>query len=334
MKVFLTGGTGFIGTRLAERLVARGWQVTVLTRSGASPVSADPRVGAATGVKGDITDKEALRAAMIAAEPDLVFHNAGWYELGVSSSQKDKMTAINVGGTENTLGLAVELKIPRIVYTSSTTAIGDTGGQMVDETFERTAPYLTHYEKTKTEAHAIARRFQHEGAPLIIACPAQVLGPGDHSPYGWFGRLYVRGLLPPVIWAPEGVFTFGHVEDVAEGLALVAEKGRSGETYFLSGSPLAMRQIAPVWKQAVGGLPPFIFLPRPLAVLQGLLVEPLLRLLGLPAFISREVVEGSYVSFRYSPAKAQGELGWQSRSAEQAWIDTLREEKERLRRKS
>jgi hypothetical protein len=88
-----------------------------------------------------------------------------------------------------------------------------------------------------------------------------------------------------------------------------------------------------VWKRAVGGIAPFIWLPKPLAVAQGILVEPVLRLLGIPAFISREVVASAYVSFRYSSEKAKRELGWNPRGAAQAWIDTLRAEKSRVNSK-
>jgi dihydroflavonol-4-reductase len=324
VKVFLTGGTGFIGTQLTKALVRRGWQVAVLSRSGASPIPE------AVGVKGDVVDRESMRAAMAGA--DLVFHNAGWYEIGLPASARSKMQRINVQGTENVLSLAVELKIPRIVYTSTTNAIGDTGGETADESFARRAKPITTYESTKTEAHAVARRYQAQGAPLIVVCPAQVIGPGDHSSFGNFARLYVRGLLPPVVWAPEGTFTFVHVDDVAEGMALAAEKGRPGETYFLGAGALTVRELMPVWKQAVGGIPPFIFLPRPVAVMQGMLVEPVLRRLGLPAFISREVVEGSFACYRYSSAKAERELGWKARGAAQAWVDTLRAEKEKVKR--
>lgn len=321
MKVFLTGGTGFIGTRLTQALVKRGWSVTVLTRSGTSPAAV------ALGVKGDVTDPGSLRAAMAGA--DLVIHNAGWYELGLTQSDKARMQAINVQGTENVLSLAVELGIPKIIYTSTTNAFGDTGGQWVDETFERVSKPVTRYEQTKTEAHGIARRYQAQGAPVVIACPAQVIGPEDHSAFGYFARLYVRGWLPPVVWAPEGAFTYVYVDDLAEGLALAAEKGRVGETYFFGAGALTIRAMLPIWKKAVGGIPPFIFLPRPLAVMQGMMIESVLRRLGISAFISREGVESTYVSFRYSSAKAQRELGWQPRSAEQAWIDTLRAEKAR-----
>ncbi|HLF01451.1 MAG TPA: NAD-dependent epimerase/dehydratase family protein, partial [Anaerolineales bacterium] len=241
MKAFLTGGTGFIGAPLTRQLVARGWPVTVLSRSGASPHPA------AKGVKGDVADKESLRAAMIVAEAEVVIHNAGWYEIGIPKSKHDLMTAINVKGAENVLALAAELKIPKVIHISTTNALGDTGGVIVDETFERRAPILTHYERTKTEAHAIARRYQAEGLPLIIVCPAQVIGPGDHSAFGWFARLYVRGLLPPVVWGPDSRFTYGHVDDVAEGIALAAEKGRAGETYFLGDGVLSNRELVQVW---------------------------------------------------------------------------------------
>jgi len=313
MKIFLTGGTGFIGSALTRALARRGWQVAVLTRSGASPDSA------VMGAKGDVSDKESMREAMSGAEA--VIHNAGWYEIGIPSSLRAKMTAINVQGTANVLSLATELKIPKIVHTSTTIAFGDTGGATVDESFTRSAPAITHYEHTKTEAHEIALKYQQQGSPLIIVCPAQVIGVGDHSAFGYFARLYARRLLPPIIWAPEGAFTYVHVDDVAEGIALAVEKGRVGETYFLGGDAITIRDLMKVWKRAVGGVPPFIWLPKPIAVAQGILIEPLLRLIGVPAFISREVVEGSYVSYRYSSEKAKRELGWNPRSAEQAWFD-------------
>jgi nucleoside-diphosphate-sugar epimerase len=329
MKIFLTGGTGFIGQPLTRALLKRGWEVTTLVRR---PESAEALALQSAGAKlapGDVTERESMRTAMAGA--DLVFHNAGWYELGVVGQAREKMRAINVLGTENTLGLAVELHIPKTVYTSSTTAFGDTGRVVVDESFQRTSPTLTLYEQTKTEAHAIALRYQQQGAPLVIVCPAQVIGPGDHSPYGWFARLYVRGWLPPAVWAPDAVFTMGHLDDVTEAMALAAEKGLPGQTYFLGGTVITMRGMIKTWSGTPGGFKPFLWMPRPLALLSGALSEPLLRLLGLPAFLSREVIRGSYVSFRYSSAKAERELGAKFRSAEQAWLDTLAAERTKLK---
>ena len=88
-----------------------------------------------------------------------------------------------------------------------------------------------------------------------------------------------------------------------------------------------MRAIIETWKQTPGGLKPFIWLPRPLATLTGLLAGPLLRGLGQRAFVSREVISSSYVSFQYSSARAEQELGAHFRTAEQAWRDTLAAER-------
>lgn len=330
MKIFLTGGTGFIGQPLTQALLKRGWQVTALVRN---PHSAEAKAIEQLGAhlaQGDVTQRDSMRAPMRGA--DVVFHNAGWYELGVSGAAKAKMRAINVQGTENTLGLALELGVPKIIYTSSTTAIGDTGGHLADETFKRHAPYLSYYEQTKSGAHSLALQFQQRGAPLVILCPAQVIGPGDHSAFGWFSRLYVRGLMPPAGWAPEAVFTMGYVDDVAEGMARAVEKARTGQTYFLGGGTITMREMIEIWKRTPGGIKPFIWMPRWLALLNGVLAGPVLRLLGLPAFLSREVIAASYACFRYSSAKAEQELGATFRSAEQAWLDTLAGERARLKR--
>jgi dihydroflavonol-4-reductase len=329
MRVFLTGGTGFIGQALARALMRRGWGLTVLAREPEGAAARALKAAGAEVVPGEVTggerERAALREAMRGAE--VVFHNAGWYELGVAANQRAAMRAINVGGTEAVLRLAAELGVPKILYTSTTTALGDTGGALADETFTRQVTPSTWYEQTKTEAHAVAVRCQTQGAPVIILCPAQVVGPGDHSAFGDFARLYVRGLLPPSAWAAGGVFTMAHVEDVAEAMALAVERGKPGETYILGGTTLTMRELIETWKQTPGGMKPFLWLPRPLAWLSGLLAEPVLRLAGRRAFLSREVINGSYVCFRYSSAKAERELGATFRTAQEAWRDTLRAER-------
>jgi len=327
MRVFITGATGFIGQPLTWAMLHRGWQVTALVRrTDTTPVRLLRQAGAQI-VEGDVvtSERSVLREAMRGA--DLVFHNAGWYELGLRAKDRPAMRAVNVEATDTILGLARQMDIPKILFTSSTTALGDTGGALVDESFERAARAHSYYEETKAEAHALALSYQQRGAPVVIVCPAQVIGPGDQSPFGSFARLYVRGLLPPMGWAPEAVYNMAHVEDVAEAMALAAEKGQPGRTYFLSGSTITMREIIETWKQTPGGLKPFVWLPRPLAWLSGLLSAPVLRAFGQRAFLSPEVVEASYVCFRFSSARAESELGAHFRPAEQAWRDTLEAER-------
>lgn len=330
MRVLITGGTGFIGQSLTVACRARGWDTYVLTRQPNSPRARRLAAHGARLLLGDVTMRESLQAALDVARPDVFFHNAGWYELGVPRSAYRRMRAVHVEGTENALSLAAEAGIRRTIYTSTTTAYGDTGGAVADETFQRRAAERSIYERTKTEAHRLAQRHQKAGEPVVVVCPAQVVGPGDHSPFGIMARLFVRRRMPPVAWAPDGRFTFAHVDDVAQALTTVGDRGRIGETYFLAGHALSLRDLMDVWERTLGRKPVRLWLPRPLALAQGALLGPLLRLAGQSAFISTEAVRSGYVTFDYTSAKAESELGIRFRPAEQAWRETLLAEQAEL----
>jgi dihydroflavonol-4-reductase len=333
MRVFLTGGTGFIGQPLTSALRARGWDVAALVRTpdgGAAKAIAS--LGASLA-PGDVTDRESMRGPMAGA--DLVIHNAGHYELGVNADGGRRMEAINVRGTENVLGLAQELGVPRTVYVSTVQSFGDTGNATLrDESFVRQAPVRTTYERTKTEAHHIALQRQAQGMPLVIVCPNGVIGPNDHSIFGYFIRLYLAGLMPPMAWCPENRFSFVEVHDLAEGIALAGEKGRTGETYLLCGESKSLREHFAVWSQRPGGFRVRLWLPWWLMYLSLWPIEPLQRLAGLPAFLSRETVQAARTSLHFSSAKARRELGFNSRSAEAMWLGAIDGELELLHRRT
>jgi nucleoside-diphosphate-sugar epimerase len=240
------------------------------------------------------------------------------------------MQAINVDGAANTLGLAAELGIGRIVHTSSIAAYGDTGGTLADESARRRSPPRSFYELTKAEAHAIGARLQRSGAPLIMACPAQVIGPGDHSPFGYIVKLWARGLFPPLFWTPEGAFSFVHVDDVAEGIALSAERGRPGENYLLSAGLMRIRELMDLLATTPGGMRVRGYLPLGLASLVATLIAPALRLAGYPAFISREAIRAMDVHLAFKGEKAMRELSWRPRGVEQLWRETLAAERAAL----
>lgn len=324
MKVFLTGGTGFIGQPLTKAFLARGWKVVALVRKPDSPqAQALTNLGAQLAV-GDITQRESMRAAMNGAE--IVVHNAGHYEYGLDKVGKQRIRSINVKGTEHVVGLAHELGIPRIVYVSSTQAFGETGVQERDETFNRQTPCRTIYEQTKADAHEIAIQYKHKGSPIIIVCPNGVVGANDHSGWGYFLRMYINRIMPPMSWSPNAIQGCVYVDDVAEGIALAAEKGLIGETYLLSGECRTIRDHLNYWGKKPGAFKPLLWLPSQIATVLFTPLEPLQRLLGLPAFMSRETIIGVSTNWNYSNTKAKNELGWQVRSAEAMWFTTIAEE--------
>ena len=328
MKVFLTGGTGFIGQRLTKALVAKGWDVTALVRK---PEGTQARVLARMGarcVAGDVIDRESMRAFMNGV--DIVIHNAGHYELGLNAAGKERMQAVNVRGTDNVLGLALELGIKRTVYVSTVIAFGDTGPQMRDETFERVSPIRTTYDQTKTDAHKIARAYQRRGLPLIIACPNGVVGANDHSVWGYIIRLYINRIMPPMAWSPHSIFSLVNVDDLANGIALAAEKGRIGETYFFAGEPRSFQEHLRFWAEKPGAFKIRLWLPPALMWLSFWPLEPLLRAVGLPAFLSRETVTTVVTNLNYSSEKAKQELGWTHQSAREMWFKAIDGELELL----
>jgi dihydroflavonol-4-reductase len=330
-RILITGGTGFIGRRLTEAALARGAVVFVLTRRPEGGTARRLALAGARLLLGDVTDRESVRRALEVARPQRVFHNAGWYELGITRHRRRQMRAVNVDGVEAVLSLAAEMGVDRVVYTSSTTALGDTGGPIVDESFQRRAPAASWYEATKADAHSLALRHQQAGEPIVIVAPAQVVGGGDHSPFGVMARLFLQRRLPPIGWAPHGAFTFAHVDDVAEAMLAAGERGRPGELYFLAGETLTLRELMRVWKQSQGHTPVRVWLPRPLALALAGVTAPMLRAFGRMAFISPEVVRSGYVSYRYTSDKAIGELGVTFRPAAQAWDETLQAERSVMR---
>src|SRR5262245_25942759 len=325
MRVFLTGGTGFIGQALARVVGERGWQLSVLVRRlDSRPAQYLDSLGAKL-VRGDVTQRESMRAAMTHA--DLVIHNAGVYEFGADAALRDRLRAANVDGTKNTLGLALELGVQRVVYVSTTLATGATGAEPCDETFVRQAPCLTDYERTKTEAHEIALRIRGLGLPLVIVCPNQVVGPNDHSVYGYLLRMYLMHMLPPLAWSPGTIQSPIHVHALAEGIAQVAEKGRIGENYLLCGEPTTLRQIFEFWKPHRGGFTPKLWLPPAVMKVMFAPIEPLFRLAGLPAIFSRETVAAAAHHFNYSSAKAQREVGGSFPAAADWWPQMVEQER-------
>lgn len=329
MKAFVTGGTGFIGRRVVHRLIQHGYDVTCLVRRSekAHPL----RQLGATLVPGDVTNPESMRAAMTGV--DVVFHIAGMYEIGLPPAAAARMEQVNVNGTENALGLAVELGVPKIVYTSTAGVLGDTFGAVVDETHRRDSPFGNAYERTKFDAHKIAERFIAKGAPIIIVMPGGTYGPGDHSMLGTLLRLVLRHMLP-VMPGADTAFSFAHVDDVAEGHVLAAEKGRIGEAYILAGDVMTVGDFVQLVARLAG-------VPAPLLLLDSSYVMPLLplvrqieRFMPLPPLLSSEAISSLGTTWMVTSAKAERELGYTHRPIEEGLAETILWEAAQLHRRS
>ena len=327
MRIFITGATGFIGRALVNALSILDHQITALVRDPESPAAQALAHSGVRLVKGDVMDLTSLRAGMSGC--DTLVHCAAIYQFGAGWLGRRRMSAVNITGTANTLGIARELGLARLYYVSTAFAYGETDGETRDETWQRRSKPKSHYEATKTRAHELAMAMQQEGAPLTIFCPVAVAGPGDHSSLGQFARLYVRGRMPPVSFG-DGTVSFVHLDDLVAGMTHCIDRGRVGETYLLSGGPLGIRDLFATWQTMPGGAEvTLLWLPRWLAVVFCKAAELFERLFGLPMLFSADLARSAFMDMRFTGAKVAEEFGVKFRGPRQVWRDVLNSERRR-----
>ncbi len=320
MKVFVTGGTGFIGGEVVRQLRERGEDVVCLVRN--------PEKGRKLSdlgcelINGDLGAAEALRQGMEGC--DAVIHAAAMYEVGIPAKQHPAMWEANVAGTESVMSAALQAKVPRIVYVSTCGVFGNTHRKVVDETYEHPGKEFTsYYEETKLEAHRIVKRMTaDQDLPSIIVQPGGVYGPGDTSQVADLLQEFFAGKLP-LLPFPEFGICMTHVEDIAGGILLALDKGRLGETYVLSGPVTTMREAVETVAAVSGRKAPKRAMPTPL--MKALTpIGPLVgKLMGQPPNLRELISSADGVTFWASYEKASRELGYAPRGMEEGWRQTL-----------
>ncbi|WP_294532517.1 NAD-dependent epimerase/dehydratase family protein [uncultured Rhodoblastus sp.] len=331
MKVFLSGGTGFIGQATVSAIRRRGWELTALVRD---PDSASAQWIYRQGgnlVQGDVTSPSGLAQAM--AGIDVAIHNAGVYEIGADAATIERMRQVNVEGTRHFLSASLAAGLPRTVYVSTVWALGPSGRPPApsvtrDESQVHDGHSLTPYEQSKLDAHHVALDMRRAGLPLSIAMPNAVMGANDHAAFGYLLRLTLLGLMPPVGCGADAIYAPVDVDALAEGLCLVAERAPMGEDYLFCGEPVSLGRLFEIWRQMTGGSAGRFNLPRAVMRPQMALVEPLQRALGLPAFFSRDAVDATLAHLDYSSAKARRDLGWSCPQPEEMWRQIIAREKQ------
>ena len=196
MKVFVTGGTGFIGGEVVRQLRDRGDEVVCLVRSPEKAGEADRarlRAGRRRPRRRERDPRRAWRAAT------RVIHAAAMYEVGIPghAAPGDVRGQRRRHRTRARGGARGEDR-RKIVYVSTCGVFGNTHGQVVDETYEHPGEEFTsYYEETKLEAHRIAKRMiAEEGLPCVIVQPGGVYGPGDTSQVADLLDQFLAGKLP------------------------------------------------------------------------------------------------------------------------------------------
>ncbi len=315
MRVFVTGGGGFVGRRVVAGLLARGDTVVAAVRD--PDRASDLRTAGATVIADELSDTARLTDHLQGA--DAAVHIAGMYRVGIRASERPAMWDANVGTTTRILEAAEAARVPRIVYVSTVNAFGNTRGEVADEWWQRdlAAGFLSWYDETKYRAHEVAEERSRAGAPIVIVLPSQVYGRGDHSGFGEQMRLANEGRLPYRALDAVGVGLV-HVDDLADGILAALDRGRIGESYVLSGPRTTLGEAVTLAAGLAGRRPPRLRLPMGLLRL----MAPVGGLIGQPNL--REVISASDgVTYWASSTKAERELAFRPRSIEAGLRDTF-----------
>jgi len=198
MKYVVTGGAGFIGSHLIEKLVKQGDVVTVLDNLNTGKIENLKSVSKKINfVQNDIRDFEVLRSLM--ENVDGVFHQAAMASVQDSFRIPEKFHDVNVNGTENIFKIAKEFGI-KVVYASSSSVYGDTSILPTTESDEKRP--INPYAKTKLEKDKLAEQYAKNGLKVIGLRYFNVFGPRQSKEYAGVIKLFLERIqqdLPPLV---------------------------------------------------------------------------------------------------------------------------------------
>jgi dihydroflavonol-4-reductase len=307
--VFVTGGSGVVGSGVVRRLVADGRRVRALARSEAAG-DVVAKLGAEP-VPGDILDVDSLAAAMDGC--DVVYHVAGVNKF--CSKDPTPMERANVTGSTNCVMAASRTGVRRLVYTSSAVTLGEEKGIVGREDSPHRGTFLSAYERSKFEAEeTVLRLGERVGVDVVSVNPSSVQGPGRVTGTGQVLVYYLRGRLK--FWV-DTTISLVDIDDCAEGHVLAEGKGEPGQRYVLNGASMGTAQLLAVMGEVAPGVAPPRLVPAAVAGAAVLVGQGLARVRRRPPMVCRESLRALLHGHRYDGSRAERELGLRYRTPEE-----------------
>ena len=276
MTAFVTGGSGFIGGRLIERLVADGVGVRALARSDRAAAAVEAR--GAEAVRGDLADVDAITAG--AQGCDTAYHLAANVEMW---GAWDDFVRDNVTGTQNVLAATKAAGVARFVHCGTEAAlIAGEPLRNVDETAPLRPDSPAPYAATKARAEQEVSAANRDGFETVVVRPRFVWGAGDTTLLPSMVEMVKSGRFA---WIGGGkqLTDVTHVDNVVEGLLLGARNGRGGDAYFVTdGEPVIFREFVSALLETQGVAAPSRSIPTWVAGPLAAACEGLWRATPLP----------------------------------------------------
>lgn len=321
MKIFISGGTGFLGNKLVKYLSELGYTINALCHNATKKNLLE-----FPGVEifyGDISNISSLRKAMAGCSH--VYHVAGYARVW----SKDPATyyKINTNGTKNILDIAVEMGIQKMVFTSTAGVLGHSGEKPVTENDERIGPFYNEYEDSKWQAEELCKKYaQEKQLNVSIVNPPRIYGPGLPSESNALTDMikkYVEGKWRILPSDGKGIGSYVYIDDIIRGHVLAMEKGRAGERYILSGDNASYIDFFAKLANVSGKKFHMVKLPLPIMLLVGKFLMLKSKITGKPPLITPKwIIKYSY-DWALDCEKAKNELGYSYLSLEDGLKKTI-----------
>lgn len=320
MNIFVTGASGFIGAGLVRALLDRGEDVHVLGR-----VSSDLSEFDGSGVRifrGDLASPADVRDAMQGC--DRVYHLAAFAKNW--ARRPEEVHRINRDALRNIFGVARELSIRRVVYTSTVMVYGPSNGLPVDEHTRRVIPPSTLYEESKIDGERVVASALDEGLDIVIVHPTRVFGPGhltEANSTTILIKQYLEGTwrLLPGDGSAEGNYVY--VKDVVAGCIAAMERGSRGGHYILGGENLTFNAFFAILAEATGKKRLLLPVPEGLAYGAAAVLEGLGRLGLIEPPLTPGWVRTFFGDWLCTSALAQREIGYVPTPVQQGVAETV-----------
>jgi dihydroflavonol-4-reductase len=303
-QIFITGVTGFIGSNLLNKLVIDNNKINLLVRKSINSLDN------VNYFLGDTNDLSTIAPAIKGCS--IVFNCAAY--ISFQKKDFDKAYQVNVVGTRNVLEAAIQAGVKKVVHLSACAVLGFSKDKniVLDETANPTIEKDNVYAYTKKLAEDEVQKYVQKGLDVSIANIATVYGQGDKKlNSGSVIKSVYEGKMNIV---PPGGTSFVSVDDLVDGLILLADKGKSGERYIFCTENMEYKTLVQRIARTLGVTEPKKTLPRisyypALCAVKGLdLFSGLMKKdINL---IATQILKETYGYKYFKSAKAQKELGW------------------------
>ncbi len=305
MNILITGGTGFIGSRLALRCISNGHKVRVLGQENTEAEKENNKLIQKQGIEvivGSLSDNSLLNNAV--KNVDLIFHlAAAQHEMNIPDQ---KFWDVNVTGTKNLLEAAINSKVKRFIYGSTIGVYGSMSG-VIDENSPCNPTNI--YGKTKLEAEKLVLSYNSKLPTVAVRIP-ETYGPGDRRLLKAFKGIKKNMFF--IIGKGKNLHHLIYVEDLIDGFLLAAKKDEAvGKVFLLGGpNPITTNEMVKIIAESLGAQVPKFHIPLIPMLFTAAVLENVLRPLGIQPPLHRRRMDFFVKSFSLSTEKAKKILGF------------------------